>query len=169
MGFKQQLRVLFSMTIAPGRLAVFFLRLLQQLDFGFWCDAESPKSEDSGAHRNAPCVLDHWTSTVGTQHRCCGRRDIARVANVLKHAGQPIAECDQVLPGICGFHWHVASRPFPETTSAVDHQLASDALTLVITLRSGAGDMKRHTIGPKTPVATSGLLRCLVYSHCCDS
>jgi hypothetical protein len=26
---------------------------------------------------------------------------------------------------------------------------------LVITLRSGAGDMKRHTIGPKTPVATA--------------
>jgi hypothetical protein len=45
-GFKHQLRVLLPMTIAPGRLAVSFPTLLQQLDFGFWCDAEPPKSEN---------------------------------------------------------------------------------------------------------------------------
>jgi hypothetical protein len=76
-GFKHQLRVLLPMTIAPGRLAVSFPTLLQQLDFGFWCDAEPPKSENCGAHRNAPCALDHWTSTAGTRHRCRGRRDVA--------------------------------------------------------------------------------------------
>jgi hypothetical protein len=102
-GFKHQLRVLLPMTIAPGRLAVSFPTLLQQLDFGFWCDAEPPKSENCGAHRNAPCALDHWTSTAGTRHRCRGRRDVARVANVLKHAVQPIAECDQIVPGHLGF------------------------------------------------------------------
>jgi hypothetical protein len=48
-GFKHQLRVLLPMTIAPGRLAVSFPTLLQQLDFGFWCDAEPPKSENCGA------------------------------------------------------------------------------------------------------------------------
>src|SRR4029077_17172708 len=103
MGFKHELRVLLSMTIAPGRLAVFFPTLLQQLDFGFWRDAEPPKSENGAAHRDAPCALDHRASTTGTQHGCRVRRDVARVANVLKHAVQPIAECDQVVPGHLGF------------------------------------------------------------------
>jgi len=127
------------MTIAPGRLAVFFPTLLQQLDFGFWCDAEPSKSKDSCAHRNARCALDHRTCTARPRHRCRGRCDVAQVASVLKYAVQPIAECDQVVPG----HLSSPSRtqrldPFPGTTSAVDHQLASDALTLAITESSAA-------------------------------
>jgi len=101
-GSKHRLRALLPTTIAPGRLAVFFPTLLQQLDFGFWCDPEPSKSKDGCAHRNARCALDHRTSTAGIQHRCCSRRDVARVANVPKHAVQPFAESDQVVLGHLG-------------------------------------------------------------------
>jgi hypothetical protein len=108
----------------------------ESLPFGFWCDPEPSKSKDGCAHRNARCALDRWTSRAGAQHRCRGRRHVARVANVLKPVVQPIAECDQVVPA----HLVSPSRAqclnhFREPRPLIDHELASDALTSAITRR----------------------------------
>ena len=88
----------FAMEIASGRLSVLVPAFLQQPDLGFWGNVEPPKSKDGCAHGYARCALQHGTTTARTQRRRRGGRDVARVANVMKHAVKPIAERDEVVP-----------------------------------------------------------------------